>query len=122
MELSDEELLRWAERLSGRVAIEQAIADQLRLLLDERGIPIYTQWDPVHDIAAAWELFLRLSMPCGIERGYERTYGVGPLGVWVGFGALPPEHDEDDVWAENVWAETAPLAITRAWVLAMEGK
>jgi hypothetical protein len=75
--------------------------------------------DYPHDIAAAMELFALIPMPCGIERGYENQHGVGPIGFHVGFGVLPPEHDEDDVWAETVWNELAPRAITRAFLLAM---
>lgn len=71
------------------------------------------------DIAAAMELFALIPIPCGIERGYEKKHGVGPVGFYVGFGILPPEHDEDDVWAETVWNELASRAITRAFLLAM---
>jgi hypothetical protein len=75
--------------------------------------------DYPHDIAAAMELFALIPMPCGLERGYEKWHGVGPIGLHVGFGILPPYRDEDDVWAETVWSESGSRAITMAFVLAM---
>jgi hypothetical protein len=77
--------------------------------------------DYPRDIAAAWELFSLMPMPCGIERGYENHYGVGSVGLHVGYGILPPYRDEDDMWAETVWSESGSRAITMAFILAMSG-
>jgi len=134
MALSDEELrvkaaeilgFRWHKNLNGRrfmgvpdeggcIAAESTVAVALDAL---RLVPDYPR-----DIAAAWGLWEKIPLPCGIERGYEKEYGVGPVGTHVGFGVLPLDHDEDDVYAENVWALTAPLALTRAFVFAMSNE
>jgi len=125
MALTDEELRIRAAELAGwsgpdGVRLGEWAFGRTAAWKDGRGplsIPDYPR-----DIAAAWELFELIPMPCGIERRYEKEYGVGPVGTHVGFVVLPLDHDEDYVYAENVWALTAPLAITRAFVLAMSNE
>jgi hypothetical protein len=133
MALSAEELRDKAVDLAGWKELPEPLCPVEGLALINLRGPTYYYWqrgdeyaedppDYPHDIAAAMELFELIPMPCGIERGYEVAYGVGPVGVFVGFGKLPLEHDEDDKYAENVWALTAPLAVTRAFVLAMSNE
>ncbi len=52
MALTNEELVAEAKRLTGR---DKAETEKSLL-----GLPMYIVWDPVHDIAAAWELWSRL--------------------------------------------------------------
>lgn len=125
--LSDEELWMQSALFAGWTGLMLAEPDVLyghRRESDTIETPDKLRLVPnyPHDFAAAKELFELIPMPCGIERGYEEEYGVGPIGVFVGFGELPLDPDEDDVYAENVWAPTVPLAITRAFLLAMDGE
>lgn len=75
--------------------------------------------DYPHDIAAAMELAERIPLPFGIQRGYARTWEVGVIGWWAGFGAIAETQDGEIDYAVEVWDESCSRAITRAFVLAM---
>jgi hypothetical protein len=85
--------------------------------------------DYPHDIAAAWGLAERIPAPFSIERGYETVWGQGPNGWWAEFGECrwilarggreSKEEDGDRTYRVEVWSESAPRAITMAFVLAM---
>jgi hypothetical protein len=75
--------------------------------------------DYPHDIAAAMELAERIPLPFGIQRGYARTWEVGVIGWWAGFGAIAETQDGEIDYAVEVWDESCARAITRVFVLAM---
>jgi hypothetical protein len=69
------------------------------------------------DIAAAWTVFEKLGMPCMIAKSYNGTYGEGPVGYtvnWCGVALCECMEGESCSNGNEVWAETAPLAICRA--------
>lgn len=127
LKLSDEELVRLASKLSGRVGELQREIDRV---MNETGgllgFPVYIHWDPVHDIDAAMDLFYEIYNPLSKIRG----------GAWV----LGTVNDGKDCslatlfWKKKLTSRQRPLkvqakakkkqmakAITLCYVMAMEG-
>ena len=78
------------------------------------------------DIAAAWEVAAKMSMPFEIAKSYEEIYNVGPMGWQVCW--CPNKREECEGCGEDsrctcgndTWSESAPLAICRAALKALE--
>jgi len=68
------------------------------------------------DDAAAMGLAKAMALPFSIERSYRNEYEIGPMGWSCKYA--------EDEWDNplEVWAETFPLAITCAFILAADGK
>ena len=85
---------------------------------------IYSRYS--EDIAAAWEVFIKISMPVYIHRAYEKIHGVGPIGYqlnWCNDENCPCQlltEGSGCPLGNEVWAETAPLAICKAAFKTLE--
>jgi len=116
MSMTDEELRVKAGRLLGRdIAAEDAERDETNAAFG--GVAtVGKRWDPVEDIAAAWELHTsKISYRgcCGTDFRDRNKY-LKALEV-----AMREEQDVFMSWP-YVMALLTPRAITRAFILAME--
>jgi len=72
------------------------------------------------EMAAAWEVAEKMPMPLELAKSYEKVYNVGPRGwqvCWCPNEMSQCEGCNDDcrcTSGNDVWAESAPLAICRA--------
>jgi len=104
MALSDEELDAKAKELTGRAQREQCGS-----LL---GKPMFIQWSPSTDIAAAWELVEALREAWGLV--IATPHSITETDETRGKYCI--QYDSSDA---RIFDEFAPRAITRAFVLAM---
>jgi len=77
------------------------------------------------DIAAAWEIVNKMRMPFEIQKSYEEKYEKGEIGFFINW--CNKEHDGESCYlvcpeGRSIWAETAPEAICKAALLAVEEK
>ena len=99
---------------------EQIMALSEKELLDRAGALLGKADAYTTSMAAAWELVEFLQRELGAEVAIQR----GPVGtVWTVLFALRVKHAEEEEPYPFFLAQekTAPLAITRAFVLMMEG-
>ena len=71
---------------------------------------------PSTDLVTAMEVAEKMPPPFSLRRSYERKWGEGPLGWrvnWCNTEHCPCHEGEGCPQGNDVWAETAPLAICR---------
>ena len=76
------------------------------------------------DIAAAWEVVKRMPIPFKLEKCWEKAYQIGPEG-WSACWCTDADcegcnENSRCTNGDDAWAETAPLAICRAALKALE--
>jgi len=85
--------------------------DDCKVIFYSKLIPHYST-----DIVAAMTVAEELGLPFSLHRSYRRKWGEGPLGWrtnWCKDENCPCKSGEGCPQSNEVWAETAPLAICR---------
>ena len=78
------------------------------------------------EISAAWQVIEKMPMPLELAKSYEKVYESGPIGwqvCWCPNEMNQCEGCNDDcrcTSGNDVWAETAPLAICKAALKTLE--